>query len=365
MKVQISNGMFMSLIINMVYAKAIGLTQGTMAREVGNDIWLATIISAVQGALIMLLIVMIIRRMPDGDIVQQSERLLGKWFGKLISLLVFVFFLGAYGSIMATFVYHLRDYFLPEAPVVIFIIVAVLIGSYGIFFGIEVIARMALVGVFSILALNILLIMGSISEFDIRELLPTFQSGFVKTIWASRHNDTDWAMATMMAAIILPLVREKETWGKSGIAGIIYGGLFVVMWPILEVGVLSAEVTGQYIISCMQMARSAQIGLFVHRYEMIMVAFFAISNLTQIMIALLCGSVAAQKMIGIKDYRPMIIPVALIFGGFGFWFVFDHQRAMQLLETTWVTVGVSIAIFVPLVIWLVGLLFKKKLQQEN
>lgn len=43
MKVQITNGMFMALVINMLYAKAVGVTQGAMAREVGGDIWLSLI----------------------------------------------------------------------------------------------------------------------------------------------------------------------------------------------------------------------------------------------------------------------------------------------------------------------------------
>lgn len=360
MKVQITNGMLMAIIINTVYAKAIGLTQGTMAREVGSDAWISTILATLQGVLIVWLTVIVIRRYPSGDIMDQSKLLLGKWFSKVISLIVFIFFIGAYGAIMTTYVYHLMDYFLPEAPIYLFIIIAFLVGCYAAYFGIEVIGRMALIGVFSVLSLNILLMLGSFSQFDIRELLPTFQSGVVNTIWASRHHNTDWAMATMTAAVILPYVKSHKEWGKSGSAGILFGGAFVVMWPILEVGVLSAEVTAQYIVSCMQMARSAEIGQFIHRYEMIMVAFFAISILTQIMMCFLCASTAASKLFGLKDYRPMIIPVALILSGFGFWIVFDHHRAMDFLETTWVSIALSIAFAVPIFLLILGTFLKKK-----
>ncbi|BDH63040.1 spore germination protein YndE [Lysinibacillus sp. PLM2] len=365
MKVQITNGMLMAIIINTVYAKAIGLTQGTMAREVGSDIWISTIIATLFSILIVFMIVVIIRRFPTGDMMDQSKILLGTWFSKIISLILFIFFLGAYGAIMITYVYHLMDYFLPEAPVYIFIIIAFIVGCYGAFFGIEVIGRMALIGVFSVLALNILLMLGSLSMFDIRELLPTFQSGVTNTVWASRHHVADWAMATMTLAVVLPYVRNPKEWSRSNIAAILFGGAFVVMWPILQVGVLSPEVTAQYIVSCMQMARSAEIGQFIHRYEMIMIAFFAISILTQIMMCFLCASTAVSKLFGLKDYRHMIIPTALVLSGYGFWVVFDHQRAMEILETTWVELSLSIAIGLPILLLVLGIFRKKKLKKAN
>jgi len=266
---------------------------------------------------------------------------------------------------MSTFVFHLKDYFLPEIPTLFFIIAAFVLGCYAIFFGLEVIARMALIGVFSIIAMNILLMLGSLQYFDIRELRPTFQMGFVKTIWASRHHNTDWAMATIMAGIILPMVKDVKSWGKAGFAGIAYGMVFIIMWPILEAGVLSPETAAQYIVSCMQMARSAQIGLFVHRYEMIMVAFFSFSLLTQIMMSLLCASVAMQKIIGLKDYRKVIIPTGLLLSGFGYWVNYDKNRAIDFLEGWWVYICLGIAIVLPAFILVVGHFFKKKLKKEE
>lgn len=364
MRVQITNGMFMGLIINMVYAKAIGVTQGSMAREVGRDIWLSTIISSIIAALLMVLIVTIIWRMPDGDLFKQGEKLIGKWFGKLLGLLFLIFFMGSFTVTMVTFVYHLNDYFLPEAPTWLIVLVAILVASYVLHFGIEVIARMALIGVFSILCLNILLLLGSLERFDIRELLPVFESGIGNTMWAGRHHLADWAMVIMMSAIILPMVKNPSTWKRSGLSGILYGTAFVAMWPIVEVGVMSADVTAQYAISCMQMARSAQIGLYIHRYEMIMVAFFALSIMTQLMMSLYCAAVSLQKVVGLNDYRKVLIPILLVFGGFSLWIVRDSARAMKFTENEWVGIALSTAICIPVFIWLIGFVLKKRLPKS-
>jgi spore germination protein KB len=364
-KVQISNGMFLALIINMVYSKALGLTQGIMAREVGGDIWTATIFSTLQGCIMMFMTVMVILRAPKLDYMGQTKKLFGKWAGKFVGLILFLFFTGAYFTVMITYVYHLMDYFLPEMPPYLFLLVSFLIGCYGIFAGIEVIGRMAFVGVFFIIALNILLMFGTIQDFDSKELLPLLESGFWRTVWASRQNDTDWAMATIMAGVILPNVKDHETWTKSGIAGILLGGLLVLQWPILETAVLSPEVTKQYIVACMQMARSAHIGQFIQRYELFMIAFFAFSLLVQMSICLYCACRAVREIFNLKSYRTVIIPVGLILNGAAYWVILDHTRAMKFLEGPWVIFSLSVAFALPLLLWGSGFLFKRKLQEAK
>jgi len=365
MKIQISNGMFLALIINMVYPKAIGLTQGIMAREVGRDIWIATVFSAVQGCAVILLTILVMRRAPHLDFMGLTEKMLGKWAGKITAVILFIFFAGAYFSVMITYVYHLMDYFLPETPAYLFLLVAFLIGGYGIFSGIEVICRLALIGVFFITALNLLLLTGSFQELDIRGLLPVLESGFWPTVWASRQNDTDWAIAVLMAAIIVPNVRDTKTWPKSAVGGIIIGWLLIVQWPILEAAVLSPEVTKQYIVACMQMARSAHIGLFIQRYEMFMIAFFSFSLLVQISMCLFCACRAAANIFSLNSYRPMIIPVGLILNGLAYWVIIDHTRAMRYLEGPWVAISVPTAVGIPVLLWGLGFVFKKKLQQAE
>ncbi len=365
MKSQISNAMLLAIIINIVYAKAIGVTQGIIARQAGGDMWIVTIFSTLFGLLIMSLTVLIIKRTPEKNILEQTKLLVGKWGEKLIALLMFTFFLGAYGGIMITVVYHLMDYFLPEVPTYIFVTLVTIVGVYGIMKGVEVIARLAVLGVFSIVVLNILLLLGSLDYFEIESFLPVLRNGFFNAVEVTKHHNADWAMATLMVAIILPMVKQKEKWMKYSTKALILGGGFILMWPILEVGVLSPEVAGQYIVACMQMARSAEIGLFVHRYELIMVIFFAISALIQVMMCLLCASISAKHIVGGNNLNFLLIPVALILGIFGYWVVNDHIRAMDLLTYYWPRVAMPITFAVPIIVFLLGFIFKKKLTKVN
>ncbi|MFB9328514.1 GerAB/ArcD/ProY family transporter [Paenibacillus aurantiacus] len=361
MKVRITNGMLLALVMNVIYAKAIGITQGIIAREVASDMWISTLIGMIQGMAVAWLTARVIQ-MDQGtsSVIDLVGKLAGKWTGKLIAAVLLVFFTGAFATVLVTFTFHLMDYFLPEAPVILFVVAALAVGLYGAYHGIEVMGRMAFVGVFSILILNIFVMMGSINEFDVRNLLPVLDSGMAKTVWASRHFDTDWSLATLMISVILPVVKKPQRWGRVSAVSILFAGLSVVIWPLLESGVLSAEATQEYIVACMQLARSAHIGLFLHRYEMIMIAFFATSSLIQIMMCLYCASLCASKLVGVKDSRYLLIPTALLLGGTGYWVVADHLRAMIFTVDYWPLFAVPTAVGVPLIALVLGLLRRAK-----
>ena len=362
MKIQITNGMYVALLINLVYAKAIGITQGMIAREVGQDMWLATLFATLQGMAMIYLGYIVLRRTPKHDFVELGISLLGRWFGVLISLLMVAFFAGAFFTVMVTFVYHMRDYFLPEMPLYIFVIAAVGIGWYGAYHGLEVMARMAYVGVFFVLLLNGLILVGSFHQIDLENLRPVAETGLPRILWASRHSDADWAIATMATAMILPMVRNPEVRGRSGIAGIAIGGLLVLLWPILETVVLSSEVAQQYIVACMKLARSAHMGHFIQRYEMIMVACFSVSSLLQIMMCLFASAHGVSKAIGWKDYRPMLIPVGLALGGLAYWGVEDHMRAIDLLNV-WPYLALPIAFGLPTTLLALRLAMRRKVEK--
>ncbi|WP_158234792.1 GerAB/ArcD/ProY family transporter, partial [Pseudomonas sp. 2995-1] len=91
-----------------------------------------------------------------------------------------------------------------------------------------------------------LILLGSLSYFELRHFFPVWRNGFVNAILATEHHNADWAMAIMMVAMILPMVKGQEKWTITSIRATIYGGLFIVLWPVLKVGVLSPEVAGQY-----------------------------------------------------------------------------------------------------------------------
>lgn len=361
-KLQITNGMFIAMVVNVMFAKAIGVTQGVLARAVGQDMWVATLLGTLQGAAMMYVTYMVLRKTPHLNYIELSALLLGKWFGKIIALLIFIFFLAEFGPVMITFVYHLKDYFLPEAPIWLFTASSLIVGAIGCYYGLEVMGRIALIGLLFIFLLNTLIILGSTNEFDIRNLLPLLEHGFLHTAAASLHFDVDWALAVMLVSLIIPYVSGTATHGgQLSVISILASGMLIIIWSILEGAVLSAEVTSQYTISCMKLARNAHIGNFLQRYEMIMIALYSVSVLFEVMFCIYGSSVSLSSILGLKSNKTMILPVCLLLGVFGTWIVEDHFRAIKFLEQDWPIIAMPIAFGLPLLLLGLRLLLRKKL----
>ncbi|REE81026.1 spore germination protein (amino acid permease) [Paenibacillus taihuensis] len=365
-KFQITNGMFIAMMVNLIFVKAIGVTQGVLARSIGQDMWITTMLGMFQGMVVIYITYLVLRKTPDLDFMSLAQRLLGKWFGKLIALVIFAFFMAGFGPVMLTFVYHIQDYFLPEAPLILFFVAPLLVGALGCYYGLEVMARLALVGMLFIFLLNVLIIIGSTNEFDIRNLLPVLENGFPRTFMASLNYDTDWAFATMLAAIVMPSLKNAgKIGGTTGLIGIGASGLLTMIWSILEGAVLSSEVTSQYTVSCMKLARNAHIGTFLQRYEMIMIALYSIPILFEVMFFIYATSVCATRIFGLKSNRSMIPIVSVILGTYGYWIVGDHYRAINYLEETWPRIALPIAFGLPVLLLILRLMLGKKLNKQS
>jgi len=71
----------------------------------------------------------------------------------------------------------------------------------------------------------------------------------------------------------------------------------------------------------------------------------------------------SAQIFGLKSHKPALIPVSLLLGGFGYWVVLDHTRAMDLLTQYWPPIALSIAYGLPILLVVLGFLFRKKLRQ--
>jgi spore germination protein KB len=358
MKEKITNGMFIALIINMMYSKSIGVTQGSMAREVGNDIWITTLLSCFQALIVMLIVIWIIEQLPPEPEYKGKFKYGISSLKKIINILFFLFFLFAFGNILSSFVFQMKDYFLTEMPVWIFVLLGTLFGTILAFLGLEVISRTATLGVVCFCIINILILIGSIKDFDIRELQPVLSSGISKNIWASRYLNGDWAVPIMATFFIYPQINDKKSIRKASVVAVGFATGIILLWSILINGVISSELASHFILTCVQLSKSIELGDYFHRLEFITGFFGQISVIVQSAIILYCAANAAAKIYNLNNYKITIIPIAISFGIYGVWLFQDHKRAMDVIEHLWITISLWTAIIIPILYLLLGYIYK-------
>nr|WP_269433177.1 GerAB/ArcD/ProY family transporter [Paenibacillus sp. FJAT-27812] len=204
------------------------------------------------------------------------------------------------------------------------------------------------------------LLAGTVGNFEIDRFRPVLENGWLNTIWSGRHFGSDRAISAVMTLFILPHVNNNRTWNKLGIVSMILAGGHILLWPVLEVGFLGPEVTSQYIIPCMELFIMVKVGILYQRFEIEMLSFGLLPAITQLTMSLLCGSLAISQTFGLKNHKTLLVPVALLFTVVSYWVTIEYKRASDLLSRVWPLLSLSIAIIVPLVVWLLGPWLLKK-----
>lgn len=363
-KVQIPGGMFAILIINSMWVIAIGMSQGTLTRAVGNNSWITSIFSFIIGIVVMWLTVKIMIKTPGKNIIEQSELLIGKWAGKLINTSIMVYFGTTYIALMITIVEHVVLYLLPEANIGVVVIFMVFVSLVAGYYGIEVVGRLAWIGFFCLWSFHLLLVTGTIEQFNADNFLPVMNRPVLDVLSASWYINPTWGLATMSAALILPLVKDSKQWKKSSLIGFFFGSVFVVIWPI-QIGVITANVSSKYCVLCMELMRYARLGDFFKRYEIAMSTLGLIVFSVQLFLCFLCYMHSMANIFGKKEYRSFLIPGSIIIGIISYWFCAEHFRSMNFMEIIWPAIANPIILGIPFIMLIFGWILKSRMKSTN
>jgi len=361
-KVKIGRLQLIFILANLVYGKSIGFTGGILARRVGNDSWLSMLLAFVGGALVMVLMVQLARRVQGQDLFQYLPRLLGTAAGKLAQLLLGLFFLGVFVASAVTIEHHINDFLMPDTPFIVFVVIYTVLTAYGVYLGIETAARFSLLGYLGGIAIAVSMMLGSTDTFDLSQLMPVLDHGAGPVATASLVAATDVLTATAAVIFLLPLTGEpKCKWLPICWWGLALGAAQTIVWPIYEVGVLGAEVTAQYMVACMELARGVQLGIYLQRYELIMVSFFSFAVFVQSLVSLWLAVKLISSVFGsVFGSRPSnwaywVIGISLATIPGHYWLAYQRDLYIIVLANVWTPVAIVLALGLPLVIYAVSL----------
>jgi spore germination protein (amino acid permease) len=358
-KIQISRTQYFLIIPNLLFAKAIGITAGVTARKVGGDTWTAMTIGFVIGIAVIMVITYLSSKFPEQTLIRLSEKILGKWIGIFIGLIMTLFFAVAFAASANVMTMHLKEYFLLETPFWVICFIYTLLCMYGVFLGIENIIRFSLIGFLGILAINITMIFGTINDFELINVLPLFDRGFTANITNSIYVFSDLAMAVFGIGMIYPMIDKKEKIASITFWSLIMCMGLILIWPLFELGVMGAGAMKQYVVVCMQQVRCAQLTRYFPRFELIMVAFFTFCTFVQSATMFYCSVYSLKQVTEIKKDWYIILPLTGILFLMTYFMANDHNNYIRFLTYPWAQICTVLSIGLPLVL-LAAMLIRKK-----
>ncbi|MCM8709511.1 endospore germination permease [Clostridium sp. SYSU_GA19001] len=358
----ISNKQGMVLLILFIQGSTVVVGTGGEAKK---DVWLAIIIGMILSFPMLFIYAKLISMFPGKDIFDISVLVLGKLFGTVANIL-FIWFAIHVGSLaLNNFADFVNNIGLPRTPREVMMACIMFLCIWGVKEGIEVLGRWA---EFLFNFLNIMLFLTitlSIQNININKILPIMENG-VKPLITGAFSAFSFPFAeTVIFTMIFSSLKDKKAVFKTYMMGVIITGLMIFTLAIRNVMVL-----GEYVISISFYAGYITVSLinianFLQRLESVVSIAFLITCTIKISICLFGASKGVSKLFNFKDYRFIVVPIALIIYNLGFLVVDDIMELKKWSSQIAPYYKIPFEIILPVIIFIAAKIKYKKINIYN
>jgi spore germination protein (amino acid permease) len=307
-KGKIDNYQFVILIIGFLLGSAIIFSPGGQAK---HDAWIAIILGMGEGIIFALIYGYLSKRFQGKTLIQIHEIVYGPYIGKLISLMFLWYLLHLDSMVVENFMDFLSITTMPRTPDAILSILLMAVCAYAVGKGIEVIARCSQILVPLIIGLFFFVLALLIKNINLKNFFPILEVPF-KNLLVAAHGAASFPFAETVAfMMIFPFLKSNREVPAVVIKGLLIGGFLLVLQAIRIYGLLGAT-AGLYAYQNFQADRLVNVGTLINRLEILAVIGSVAMGFVKIVVLLYGIVLGGAQMLGLRSYRPLIIPVAIL-----------------------------------------------------
>lgn len=346
---QISDKEAVSIMILFMIGTASVINPGIAAAK--RDMWLAVIIAVIAALLVAIMCARLHYILPKKDLFEMLEFCFGKFFGKCLYIIYFLFFFHAALLVSMDITEFIKIVSFEAVPYIVLNGAIIFLSVYVLREGLVVLGR------FSRLFANLLVILifltcaMLIPEMDIDNITPVLYDGFSPVIeGAFKLFSFPLAQLIPFVAIFSNLKTKKSSY-KIYFKGILIGGAVLLAVSITNMLVLGPQVAASVYFPSHGTLKRLHFGIAIQRVEIVADMLFVLGGFVMFSTYLLACSKALSRTFGFADYKFIVLPIGLLIINFsrflneGF---IDHL----FFVNTWPTYSFPFLVILPLIIWI-------------
>lgn len=353
-KDKISIGSFQILVILFSIGSSILIAPSILAEKAKQDGWLAYLLTIMIGMFFIFLYNRLASQFPTMSFVEYSELVLGKWLGKIVSLL----FLSYFFYLAATLIREIGDFFttnvMVETPIAVIMIMFLLTSLIGVKMGLEVIGRTATIFFPWTIGLIFMLCVLLIPEYLLENILPFFEGGIKPIMQGSYHTLGVPFLELAIFLMIFPNVIEKEKLNRAFYFSTFIGGAILLILVALSLLALGPFIASQQEYPYYILGKKISIGGFLERMEIIVAIIWFFTIYFKLTICFYGLAKGIAQLVEIRSYSLLLFPLAFLILSFSTIIYPNTVYFHQIVNITWVPFSLTICFLLPLVVWIVG-----------
>lgn len=355
----ISTNQFVWMLFILITSVSAIQIPGMLIMQAGRDAWLSVIGGWFLDVLLALVYAYMGIRFPGQNFVQYSITILGKYVGRIVGILFPLFFLLVCTLLMRGLSQLINAFFLPSTPFEVIMISGFIVVGYAARKGIEVIARVTeVLGPLYILSTVIVVLLVS-PYVEMDRLKPQFDHGVYPFLIGSPFILTFFGICIIMAMFI-PLCNRPENGFLAKFIAVSLGALFVGTIVILSVAVFGYEQAQNMYAPGLELTRMINIGRFLERLEIIWMMIATGAGVIASANLLWAFSLGISQIVGLRTYKPLVYPAALIALILGLTSFDSNMEQMSFVQYTFPVFAVFVEAGLEIFLFIVALVLNKR-----
>ncbi|MFY9139847.1 MAG: endospore germination permease [Thermacetogeniaceae bacterium] len=355
---RISSVQLFLLLVIAEAATAFLYAPSSVIKMVGRDSWLTPFIAAISGLVVAVVCIALAKRFPQQVFTEYLPQILGKIPGKILAGVYTAVFIHLSSVIMNQSSAFIHVAFLRETPLVALEIIIGLASIYGVYLGIEVIARQNElvwpVWVLSIFII-ILLVAESINPDNFR---PFLEKGIMPVIKGSALFSS-FRGEVFLLLMLYPYLNKKEDVYKSAVYHLLTTAVLLGIITAAIIGVFGELIPVYMVFPIYNLARYISLARFVERIQILIVVMWMFGVIVKLAVFYHSAAIAAANTLGLKNYRLTLLPILAGTIIISRLFYGDHLSLTHFLSHIFPYYGPVVELVIPALVLLIAVILKK------
>jgi len=345
-----------------VEGSTVVMTNYTIAKQ---DTWLSFIVAMILAIPLMLLYGSVLNLYPGKDIFQIMEIVLGKVFGKVLSLAMVFYCLFLSSISFRNLIEYIKVVSFPETPIFFTSLMFGILIIYAAMMGIEVLARLNKFLLPFLILLTLLTLLLMFPQAKWTNILPVLYNGWKPVLKAGTYYfSLPFGELVIFLAFVNRANEEKQA-NKIFLIGLFVSGILllnVILRNIIVLGFPTLSITtfpSNYAL------RVLDVHTFIRGLEVVSTIRITISVFLKVTACLIAASIGISRVFDLEDYKPLTIPLSLLAISINFIIVKGILDMIDFTTNYYTLFALPFQVVIPLIVLFVGMFRKTRVNEEN
>lgn len=358
-KGKISKGQFMILNFLFMIGSSTLIATPMVINQAKQDGWISGFMALGFGLILVRIYGSLAKHHPNETLIEICQSILGKWLGKFVAFLYFLFFLILTSGLVRIIGDLITTKIMTETPMIAIEIAFIIIVIYGVYLGLETFARTAEMVLPWVLMFFILVMLSLIPEIEMKNILPILDGGFNPSIRGTYRLMGIPYLDIVIFLMISPYVVNSVKIGKELFISTFVGGTLLTCVITLAIVVLGTELSSKLNYPLFDLAQRIDIGNFIQRIEVLSGGIVFIAMFIKIVISYYSMILSLAQILELKKFNILSIPLGILVLTFSL-FLFPNIIYFQMFTNdVWTPFSFIYGFFFPLLLLIVDIMKRK------